>query len=86
VPLPPPALEAGLQGTLTLFRERFLHVMVNLALAGPDAGGTVNPPARISQARRIRNRTPHYFDHPQFGAIIGVRLVEPAAAAAPAAQ
>lgn len=71
VPLPPDAAQAGLQGSVTLFRERFLHLAVNLSLTEPDAESAL--PARIVQSRRVRGRNWQYFDHPRFGAIVSVR-------------
>lgn len=71
VPLPPEAAQAGLQGSVTLFRERFLHLAVKLYLTEPEANPAAT--ARIVQSRRVRGRNWQYFDHPRFGAIVSVR-------------
>ncbi len=71
VPLPPEAAQAGLQGSVTLFRERFLHLAVKLYLTEPGANPAAT--ARIDQSRRVRGRNWQYFDHPRFGAIVAVR-------------
>jgi len=70
-PLPEAALQAGLSGALTLYRERYLHVLVDVSLsaAGEAAGGNW----RIRQGRRLRGTALQYFDHPAFGVIIAVK-------------
>lgn len=74
VRLPPEGATAGLSGQLTLFRERFLHLVLDLELT--DASAASGAPARIHQSRRIRGRNWQYFDHPQYGAIVAVRSPE----------
>jgi hypothetical protein len=70
-PLPPQAsADAGISGAITLYRERYLHVLVDVALL-QEAGGQ----PRIHQGRRLRTQGVHYFDHPQFGVILAVRPV-----------
>lgn len=84
VPLPPEAAQAGLQGSVTLFRERFLHLVLDISLAEPDADPALA--ARISQSRRVRGRSWQYFDHPRFGVIVSVRAPAAAEASAPDAD
>lgn len=85
VPLPAEATASGLRGAVTLFRERFLHVVVDLQL--DEAAGGLAGPARLHQSRRIRGRAWQHFDHPRFGAIVAVRAIGagalPPAAATP---
>ncbi len=69
-PLPAEGREPGLEGTVTLYQERFLHVLVDMQLATAGSG---LPPAKIHEERRLRDQRLHYFDHPQFGVILEVR-------------
>jgi hypothetical protein len=66
-PLPADAAAQDLSGAITLYRERYLYVVVDVALAGDTAL------RRIRQTRRIRGQAAQYFDHPQFGVILSVR-------------
>jgi hypothetical protein len=69
-PLPPEAaLNGGVQGGITLYRERYLHVLVDVSL------GEQRQEQRIRQGRRLRGQATQYFDHPQFGVILAVRPV-----------
>jgi len=82
---------AGISGTVTLYKERFLHLEIDLALE------TEKPPAqtpflfsadakdspdlyKLTESRRIRGTATHYFDSPQFGVITRIREVHAAAA------
>jgi hypothetical protein len=76
----PPTAGPDLRGDITLFRERYLHVVVNLEL-GDEA--SVSTPQRIRQSRRLRGRAWQYFDHPEFGAIVAVRALAAAAINSP---
>jgi len=67
----------SIQGSVTLVRERYLHLDVDLLLmtassASPalysDGPGS-RPAFRLHEKRRIRSRELHYFDHPRFGMI-----------------
>lgn len=69
VPLPQAAAESGLRGSLTLYRQRYLHALVDLSLAAEDGTATWH----IRQGRRLRGQAIHYFDHPRFGLILAVR-------------
>lgn len=69
--LPAAAAEAGLQGALTLYRERFLHVLLDIRLSAE--GGPAEPGWHMRQSRRLRGTALQYFDHPAFGLILAVR-------------
>lgn len=68
------AAGASVDGTITLIKERYLHLDVDLLLreaaALPD--GDAAPAFRLSEKRRIRSDELHYFDHPRFGVIARV--------------
>ncbi len=78
-PLPHDAVDAGVGGSITLYRERYLHALVDVGLLRDPGGST-----RIHQGRRIRGQTIHYFDHPRFGVILAVRPINGATAEEPA--
>jgi hypothetical protein len=67
----------SIEGSVTLVRERYLHLDVDLLLLRADgtapaayAEGTDSRPAfRLREKRRMRSREVHYFDHPRFGMI-----------------
>ena len=67
----------SIEGSVTLVRERYLHLDVDLLLmtasrAAPTqyADGPGSAPAfRLREKRRVRSRELHYFDHPRFGMI-----------------
>lgn len=54
----------ALDGEVTLYRTRFLHLGLNLSLANEDGGTAV-----LTGKRRIRSNELHYFDGPELGAI-----------------
>ncbi|MGB5541298.1 MAG: CsiV family protein [Gammaproteobacteria bacterium] len=70
----------SVEGTITLIKERYLHLDVNLLLM--TAGGTTpalhadgpgsRPAFRLTEKRRIKSNELHYFDHPRFGMIARV--------------
>ena len=77
-----------LTGTLTLYKQRFLHLDVDLTMQEAD-DPTDNSASgfwsrfsfvlddetvvhRINQSRRIRGDNLQYFDHPQFGVIAAI--------------
>jgi hypothetical protein len=67
----------SLEGSVTLIREHYLHLDVDLLLmtgsrAAPTqyADGPGSTPAfHLQEKRRMRSRELHYFDHPRFGMI-----------------
>jgi hypothetical protein len=74
---------AGLSGQLTLYKERYVHLALDLTLvnrqAAPAGGmnATATPSsaagaARIIESRRLRGEAAQYFDNPRFGAIAQV--------------
>jgi hypothetical protein len=76
--LPADANRAGVQGSITLYRERFAHALIDIRMIGPgpqpDAVG--DPLSRMRQGRRLRGSAPQYFDHPRFGLILSARAVD----------
>ena len=54
----------GLSGRIALARGRYLHLTLDLALAGEDGQRYV-----LQQTRRMRSSERHYIDHPKFGVI-----------------
>jgi hypothetical protein len=66
-----------LDGTVTLVRERFLHLDVDLVLQSSYS---------LDEKRRMRSGELHYFDHPMFGVIAEVNPYEPPEAATPASE
>lgn len=76
------AVPPGLSGRITLFKERFLHLAVDLEFtSGTDRlqspAGVPQPAARIVESRRLRGDEAQYFDHPRFGVIATVRELQP---------
>ncbi|MCK6371805.1 MAG: peptidoglycan binding protein CsiV [Gammaproteobacteria bacterium] len=64
-PLPAAAVASGLTGTITVYRERYLHALVDVGLAQSTV--------RLRQGRRLRGQGLQYFDHPALGVILSVR-------------
>jgi len=68
------------EGTVTLIKERYLHLDVDLWLMAPGgtapgmySDGPVSRPAfHLSEKRRVKSGDLHYFDHPRFGMIARV--------------
>jgi hypothetical protein len=56
---------------VTLIRERYLHLDVDLLLlrANYADGADSGPAFQLREKRRMRSREVHYFDHPRFGMI-----------------
>jgi hypothetical protein len=67
----------NIEGSVTLVRERYLHLDVDLLLmtasrSAPTQyadGMGITPAFRLREKRRMRSRELHYFDHPRFGMI-----------------
>lgn len=65
-----------LQGELAVTLGRYLHTSAKLWFM-PDATGLDQGQyAQMSQSRRMRSATLHYFDHPLFGMIVRIDKVE----------
>jgi hypothetical protein len=84
-----PAIEArtGLSGSIKLYRERFLHLALDLQLAGrgPTLPGELAPAAfSIRESRLLRDELVQYFDHPGFGVIARVSRHEDSSASSAA--
>ena len=62
-PFPVSSASDALEGTITLVRERFLHLAVDLVLQSTYV---------LDEKRRVRSGELHYFDHPMFGVIAQV--------------
>lgn len=70
----------SVEGTVTLSRNRFLHLDIDLMLMQADGtapalhsdGPGSAPVYRLSEKRRIRSSEIHYFDHPRIGVIARV--------------
>ena len=75
VPFPVSDTADNLDGTITLVRERFLHLDVDLMLQSTYA---------LDEKRRMRSGELHYFDHPMYGVIAEVTPHAAAAQTAPA--
>jgi len=85
-PVHTPAYGGGdsVEGAITLLKERYLHLDVDLVLResavtapGSYVDGPVSTPVfRLSEKRRIRSGELHYFDHPRFGVIASVTPYE----------
>jgi hypothetical protein len=56
----------GLDGSITLIRERYLHLAIDLTLTSPTSL------YRLNETRRMRSGELHYFDNPHFGVIARV--------------
>jgi hypothetical protein len=59
-----------LSGQITLVRERYLHLDVDLLLTSATGAEDGSPVYELSEKRRIKKSgIVHYFDHPRFGMI-----------------
>lgn len=80
--------EAKLDGAVRFYKNRFLHLDINLMLGEefmPVSSGTASTNSDptdsmqntfvINEHRRIRSKSLNYFDHPRFGVIIQVNPV-----------
>lgn len=73
----------GLEGDLTLYLSRYLHLAINLQLDAAPPEQPVDLFAvrypvryRISEDRIFRNGELRYFDHPKFGVMAKISRVE----------
>jgi hypothetical protein len=67
-----------LDGSISVYRNRFLHAQPNLQLsrhsAARDQTGAYRPAAWMLQdARRMRSNEVHYIDHPHMGILMIIR-------------
>jgi hypothetical protein len=62
-------------GSITLIRERYLHLAVDLTLTSPEVL------YRLDETRRMRSGELHYFDNPRIGVIARVTPYESDASA-----
>jgi hypothetical protein len=67
--LPP---DAGVTGTVSMVRGRYLHMTMELNFVSPVDGKRYV----LREQRRMRSGEKHYFDHPVFGVVV---LVTPKA-------
>lgn len=86
-----PTVIPALEGTVRLYRERYLHLNADLrhfrptsgVMPGLDAAGEepleVPRPTRfrLLESRRMRSKELHYLDHPLFGLLVQVTPYEP---------
>ena len=68
-------------GSIKLYRERYLHALVDIALQTPE--GVANESQRIRQGRRLRGQAVQYFDNPALGVIVSARPLDGGAGADP---
>ena len=66
-------VETILDGSLTLYLSRFLHLVVDLELGAANATPVFY---RIEEDRILRNGELRYYDHPRFGLLARVTRVE----------
>lgn len=89
---PDVAGRSGITGSVSLFKERYLHIEMDLSLTAEPAPGKTPfffgwgtdetpQPHRLSESRRIIGTATHYFDGPYFGVIARIQEVRTAAAA-----
>lgn len=80
----------GLDGNVSMYRSRYLHLQLDLKLQ-PDQAQSPAPAASIpfiletemprfelAQKRRMRSNEIHYFDHPRLGALAVIRPLDEA--------
>ena len=79
----PPRLNPEVYGLIRVYRERFLHAVVDLRFLRTGSGAEVDieemlraPVHVMQQSRRMRSGQRHYLDHPALGVIIEVRELE----------
>lgn len=65
---------AGLDGELTLYLSRYLHLNVDLTLDAPSAQ-SLPVQYRIAENRIFSNGDLRYFDHPKFGVLAKITRV-----------
>ena len=63
--------ESGLQGFIKIYKTSLIFADLNLGLVDPSVDPLL-PSYFIGEKRRLKFKEIHYFDHPRFGAILGV--------------
>lgn len=66
---------AGLEGTIRIERQRFLHVYPDISLNLAQYAGQMGAPVRMNESRRMRSSELHYIDHPVMGMLVLFRPV-----------
>lgn len=65
----------GMEGTLNIERQRFLHVYPDIRLDLRSSLGQNAPIVRMQESRRMRSSELHYIDHPVLGMLVLFRPV-----------
>lgn len=88
----PTTREPGLDGTIRVWRERYLHVEADLRYSlraenAPTLEGNVGSQSagaplelvhfRLTERRRMRSRKLHFLDHPVFGMLVEITPFDP---------
>ena len=60
---------ARVYGQVTIVRERYLHLSLNLVYEPPTGAPDAGHRYVIRQSRRMRSTERHYIDHPHFGVV-----------------
>ncbi|MEL7296507.1 MAG: CsiV family protein [Pseudomonadota bacterium] len=66
---------ANLGGEISLFVSRFLHLTLDLQLAGQRTG-LDSLVFKLNEQRKMRSAELHFFDHPRFGALALISKAE----------
>lgn len=66
------ALPGELDGAVTFYVSRFLHLGVDLRLRASDSKEDDPVFYRISESRRVKSQETQYFDHPRFGLLVRI--------------
>ena len=67
---------AGLEGTVRIERQRFLHVYPDINLNLAQYSGQMGTAVRMNENRRMRSSELHYIDHPVMGMLVLFRPVK----------
>ena len=84
----------GLDGEVSMYRSRYLHLRLDLILQSDQTSAAASaaatpyiletelPRFEMAQKRRMRSNEIHYFDHPRIGALAVIRPLDEAPAVA----
>ncbi len=61
-----------LDGAVTFYVSRFLHLDIDLRLRPADTGDDNPVVYRIRESRRVKSQETQYFDHPRFGLLVRI--------------